>query len=122
MTALSKPFFALDLIIFLSVFCVHRGMVLVFKNQEAILEGHPMPNGYYAPYLSDSDQPYWPYAFGESPYVKPAAGTIPKGSIVYLQGPPPKLGTHQSGHLDGVGRIIVKIGGFKPAPALVTNS
>jgi hypothetical protein len=81
-----------------------------------------MPNGYYAPYLSDSDQPYWHYAFGESPYVKPAAGTIPQGSIVYLQGPPPKLGTHQSGHLDGVGRIIVKIGGFKPAPALVTNS
>jgi hypothetical protein len=81
-----------------------------------------MPNGYYAPYQSDSDQPYWHYAFGESPYIKPPAGTIAKGSIVYLQGPPPKLGTHQSGHLDGVGRIIVKIGGFKPAPALVANS
>jgi hypothetical protein len=49
-------------------------------------------------------------------------GFIPRGTILYLQGPPPGMGTHQSGYLDGVGRIIVKIGGFKPAPALVTNS
>jgi hypothetical protein len=97
-------------------------MVWVFKIRKPFSRSSKMPNGYYAPYLSDSDQLYWHYAFGESPYVKPAAGTIPKGNIVYLQGPPPKLGTHQSGHLDGVGRIIVKIGGFKPAPALVTNS
>jgi hypothetical protein len=81
-----------------------------------------MPNGYYMPYVADDDEPYWHYAFGQSPAVKPPAGTIPKGGILYLQGPPHKLGTHQSAWLDGVGRIIVKIGGFRPAPSLVTNS
>lgn len=81
-----------------------------------------MPNGYYMPYIADSDEPYWHYRFGHSPTRSAPDGFIPHGTILYLQGPPPGLGTHQSGYLDSVGRIIVKIGGFQPAPALVTNS
>ncbi len=81
-----------------------------------------MPNGYYAPHIAENDEPYWHYVFGHSPAVKPPAGTIPKGSILYLQGTQHSLGTHQSAWLDGVGRVIVKIGGFRPAPPLITNS
>jgi hypothetical protein len=81
-----------------------------------------MPNGYYMPCIAENDEPYWHYAFGHSPLVKPPAGTIPSGAILYLQGIQRKPGSHQSGWLDGVGRVIVKIGGFRPAPPLVTNS
>jgi hypothetical protein len=81
-----------------------------------------MPQGYYLPYVSAFDEPYWPYGFGQSPATKPPAGTIPRGSIVHLQRPPDKIGTHQSGYLYGIGRIIVKIGNFQPAPAEITIS
>ncbi|HEY1937741.1 MAG TPA: hypothetical protein VGJ33_07395 [Candidatus Angelobacter sp.] len=79
-----------------------------------------MPHGYYLAYVATCDSPYWHYGFGQLP--KPPAGTIPKGGLVYLQRPPDTLGTHQSGYLYGVGRILVKIGTFQPAPALVTDN
>ena len=81
-----------------------------------------MPHGYHQPYVAQSEQPYWHYRFGHSPIRSAPEGSIPEGAIVYLQGPGPSMGTHQSGFLPGVGRIIVKIGAFRPAPALVTNS
>lgn len=81
-----------------------------------------MPNGYYLPYIADSDQPYWLFQFGRSPKPNNAAGTIPKGSVVYLQRPPDTLGTHQSAYLYGVGRILVSMGKFRPAPATSTGS
>jgi hypothetical protein len=81
-----------------------------------------MPNGYYLPYIADSDQPYWHFQFGRSPKPNNAAGTIPKGSVVYLQRPPDTLGTHQSAYLYGVGRILVGMGKFRPAPATNTGS
>ena len=79
-----------------------------------------MPNGFYFPYIADSDQPYWHYGFGQ--ITRAPAGTIPKGGILYLQRPPDTLGTHQSAYLDGVGRILIKIGGFRPAPSMIVNS
>ena len=78
-----------------------------------------MPNGYYLPYIAGSDEPYWNYGFGRI-NQKPD-GTIIRGGILILQRPPDEVGTHQSGYLPGVGRVIVKIGGFLPAPAAVTN-
>ena len=78
-----------------------------------------MSNGYYLPYIADSDEPYWNFGFGR--INKQPDGLIPKGGILYLQRPPDQLGTHQSAYLPGVGRIIVKIGGFHPAPAAVTK-
>jgi hypothetical protein len=81
-----------------------------------------MPYGYYLPYIADSDQPYWQYPDGQLPNPKKnPAGTIPKGSHLFLQRPPDTLGTHQSAYLYGVGRILVKIGGFRPAPASPTT-
>ncbi|HEX4604748.1 MAG TPA: hypothetical protein VH724_12180 [Candidatus Angelobacter sp.] len=79
-----------------------------------------MPQGYYLPYIAESDEPYWHYGFGQ--LSRPPAGTIPQGGIVYVQRPPDSLGTHQSAYLDGVGRVLIKIGNFRPAPALITNS
>ena len=78
-----------------------------------------MPNGYYLPYIAGADEPYWNYGFGRI-NQKPD-GTINPGGILFLQRAPDGLGTHQSGYLPGVGRVIVKIGGFLPAPAAVTN-
>ena len=54
--------------------------------------------------------------------VATEGSVIPKGGLLYLQRPPDTLGTHQSAWLDGVGRILVRIGGFRPAPELTTNS
>jgi len=81
-----------------------------------------MPNGYYLPYAADQDQPYWRFQFGRSPHPQNADGTIPKGGIVYLQRPPDSLGTHQSAYIYGVGRVLIGIGSFKPAPAQTTDS
>jgi hypothetical protein len=80
-----------------------------------------MPHGYHQPYIAESDEPYWHYRFGNSPLENRPDGTIASGGLLYLQGPPSRLGTHQSGYLHGVGRIIVRIGGFRPAPAAITN-
>ncbi|HLY91911.1 MAG TPA: hypothetical protein VKQ89_01520 [Candidatus Angelobacter sp.] len=79
-----------------------------------------MPNGYYLPYIAESEKPYWNFGFGRI-NQKPD-GTIPGGGILYLQRPPDDLGSHQSAYLNGVGRVIVKMGGFRPAPATVSNS
>jgi hypothetical protein len=79
-----------------------------------------MPHGYYLPYVADLEEPYWNFGFGQ--IKKKPDGTVPKGGLLYLQRPPDSLGTHQSAYLDGVGRIIVKIGGFRPAPPVTTNS
>ena len=79
-----------------------------------------MPNGFYLPYIAERDEPYWHYTL--SPSRKLPDGIIPQGGLLYLQRPPDTLGTHQSAYLDGVGRILIKIGGFRPAPAQVTNS
>jgi hypothetical protein len=73
-----------------------------------------MPHGYYLPYIAEFDEPYWNFGFGR--ITKRPDGTISKGGILYLQRPP-----DQSAYLDGVGRIIIKIGGFRPAPASVTT-
>jgi len=82
-----------------------------------------MPNGYYLPYIAAADESYWSYDAGQLPNPKHnPAGTIPKGALLYLQRPPDTLGTHQSAWLHGVGRVLVRIGGFRPAPALTTNS
>ncbi|MGC2694729.1 MAG: hypothetical protein WA738_02975 [Candidatus Angelobacter sp.] len=80
-----------------------------------------MPHGYYLPYVAEVDAPYWHYAFGQSHKPNNSAGTIPKGGVLFLQRPPDTLGTHQSAYLYGVGRIIIRIGDFQPAPALVTE-
>ena len=81
-----------------------------------------MPNGYYLPYIAIEEASYWHYQFGQGPKATNAAGTIPKGGLVYLQRPPDSLGTHQSGYLYGVGRILVRMGDFQPAPAEVTSN
>ena len=81
-----------------------------------------MPHGYYAPYVAKEDVPYWLYRFGHAPKASNSAGIIPKGGLIHVQGPAGNLGTHQSGYLMGVGRIIVRIGDFHPAPALPSNS
>jgi hypothetical protein len=82
-----------------------------------------MPDGYYVPYSAIVDAPYWHYKFGQGPRANNAAGTIPRGGLIHVQGPAGNMGgTHQSAYLTGVGRIIVKIGDFGPAPALTTNS
>ena len=81
-----------------------------------------MPQGYNQPYIAKEDAPYWLYQFGQSPKASNIAGTIPKGGLIHVQGPAGPLGTHQSGYLMGVGRIIVRVGDFQPAPALTTNS
>lgn len=78
--------------------------------------------GYYLPYIASSDEPYWSYPEGQLPNPKKnPAGTISKGSHLFLQRPPDSLGTHQSAYLYGVGRILVRIGGFQPAPATCSN-
>ena len=79
-----------------------------------------MPHGYYLPYVANSEEPYWLFGFGQ--IKKKPDGTIPQGGLLYLQRIPDGEGTHQSAYLEGVGRIIVKIGGFRPAPSTVTNS
>ena len=81
-----------------------------------------MPQGYNVPYVAKDDVPYWLYKFGQGPKAANIAGTIPKGGLIHVQGPAGQMGgTHQSGYLMGVGRIIVRIGDFQPAPASVTN-
>ena len=81
-----------------------------------------MPQGYYLVYAARADVPYWHYQFGQSPKAGNAAGIIRKGGLVHLQRPPDRLGTHQSAWLDGVGRILVRVGDFLPAPALTTRN
>ena len=81
-----------------------------------------MPDGYYLPYVANEDAPYWHYQFGQSLRANASAGTIPKGGLVHLQRPPDTLGTHQSAYLYGVGRVLVRLGDFQPAPALITDS
>jgi hypothetical protein len=82
-----------------------------------------MPEGYYVPFSAIVDAPYWHYKFGQSPKAHNFTGTIPKDGLIHVQGPAGDWGgTHQSAYLMGVGRIIVKIGDFQPAPALTTNS
>jgi hypothetical protein len=78
-----------------------------------------MPNGYYLPYVADSDEPYWNYGFGRI-HQRPD-GKVTAGGVLFLQRPPDQLGTHQSAYLPGAGRVIVKIGGFRPAPATVCD-
>jgi hypothetical protein len=78
-----------------------------------------MPNGYYLPYIAELDEPYWNFGFGR--ITQKPDGSIPRGGILYLQRPPDQSGTHQSGYLTGVGRVIVKIGGFRPASAGVST-
>jgi hypothetical protein len=81
-----------------------------------------MPEGYYLVYAAQVDAPYWRYiGAGMSPAVKHPDGVIPQGALVYLQRPPDTLGTHQSAYLMGVGRIIVRLGHFHPAPPLTTD-
>jgi hypothetical protein len=73
-----------------------------------------MPHGYDLVYVASIDAPYWHYVgAGQSPDVDHPAGTVPRGGQLYLQRPPDTLGTHQSAHLDGVGRIIVRLGDFR---------
>lgn len=81
-----------------------------------------MPNGYHVPYVAKDDAPYWLYKFGQGPRANNSAGVIPKGGLIHVQGPAGRPGTHQSGYLMGVGRIIVRIGDFQPAPAVVSDS
>ena len=82
-----------------------------------------MPQGYNVPYVAKDDVPYWLYKFGQGPKAANIAGMIPKGGLIHVQGPAGHMGgTHQSGYMMGVGRIIVRIGDFQPAPAVTTNS
>jgi hypothetical protein len=82
-----------------------------------------MPEGYYVPFSAVVDAPYWHYKFGQGPKANNSAGIIPRGGLIHVQGPAAAWGgTHQSAYLMGVGRIIVKIGDFQPAPAVTTNS
>jgi hypothetical protein len=70
-----------------------------------------MPHPYELLYVANHNVPYWSFVgAGKSPHP---AGTIPKGGHVYLQRPPDNLGTHQSAYLEGVGRIIVRLGDFR---------
>ena len=81
-----------------------------------------MPEGYYVPFSAVVDAPYWHYKFGQGPKENNSAGIIPKGGLIHVQGPAGAWGgTHQSAYLMGVGRIIVKIGDFQPAPAVTTK-
>jgi hypothetical protein len=80
-----------------------------------------MPDGYYLVYAAIVDAPYWHYQFGQSLKPNTSAGTIPKGGLVHLQRPPDTQGTHQSAYLYGVGRVLVRLGDFQPAPALITD-
>jgi hypothetical protein len=73
-------------------------------------------------YAANQNAPYWHYEFGRSPKTRNVAGTIPKGGMVYLQRPPDNKGTHQSAYLLGVGRIMVRLGDFQPAPAQVSGN
>jgi hypothetical protein len=93
------------------------------------LESHPLegaprvPEGYHLPYVAKEDVPYWLYKFGHGPRANNSAGIIRKGGLIHVQGPAGSMGgTHQSGYLMGVGRIIVRVGDFQPAPALPSNS
>jgi hypothetical protein len=82
-----------------------------------------MPEGYYVPYSAIVDAPYWHYKFGQGPRANNSAGTIPKGGHSTYKGLPAIWAVPtQSAYLTGIGRIIVKIGDFQPAPALTTNS
>lgn len=70
-----------------------------------------MPHPYDLLYVAKDNVPYWQFiGAGKSPAP---AGTIPKGGHVYLQRPPDHLGTHQSAYMEGVGRIIVRLGDFR---------
>ena len=81
-----------------------------------------MPYGYNLLYTAGADAPYWHFiGAGQSPDPENPAGTIPKGGQLYLQRPPDHLGTHQSAYLNGVGRIIVRLGDFQPVVS-VPNS
>jgi len=92
-------------------------------NPQSFSESRTMPQGYNVPYVAKDDVPYWLYKFGQGPKANNTAGTIPKGGLIHVQGPAGHMGgTHQSGYLMGVGRIIVRIGDFQPAPAVSTNS
>jgi hypothetical protein len=115
-----KPFFSLISASNRVTFLPSRACSIALQSRINFLELCTMPHGYYLAYVATCDSPYWHYGFGQLP--KPPAGTIPKGGLVYLQRPPDTLGTHQSGYLYGVGRILVKIGTFQPAPALVTDN
>jgi hypothetical protein len=97
--------------------------VLCGKKMLVSDKGREMPEGYYVPFSAIVDAPYWHYKFGQGPKPNNSAGIIPKGGLIHVQGPAGAWGgTHQSAYLMGVGRIIVKIGDFQPAPALATNS
>jgi|SRR6185369_2857450 len=100
--------------------CVETQSQIQITNSKSGLQFLPCLKGYYLPYIAEADEPYWHYGFGQ--LSKAPAGSIPKGGIVHVQRPPDSLGTHQSAHLDGVGRILIRIGNFRPAPALITNS
>ena len=74
-----------------------------------------MPHGYNLLYAASVDAPYWHFTgAGQSPDPNNPAGTIPMGGQLYLQRLPDTLGTHQSAYLNGVGRIIVRLGDFQP--------
>ena len=74
-----------------------------------------MPHGYNLLYAASVNAPYWHFiGAGQSPDPNNPAGTIPTGGQLYLQRPPDTLGTHQSAYLNGVGRIIVRLGDFQP--------
>ena len=83
---------------------------------QSLLQGFgPMPHGYNLLYAASVDAPYWRFTgAGQSPDANTPAGTIPMGGQIYLQRPPDTLGTHQSAYLNGVGRIIVRLGDFQP--------
>ncbi|HEX9253930.1 MAG TPA: hypothetical protein VF938_00240 [Candidatus Angelobacter sp.] len=82
-------------------------------NPPSFQEFETMPQGYNVPYVAKDDVPYWLYKFGQGPKATNTAGTIPKGGLIHVQGPAGNWGgTHQSGYLMGVGRILVRIGDF----------
>jgi hypothetical protein len=86
-------------------------------------ESNKMPQGYYVPFSAVVDAPYWHYKFGQGPKANNSAGIIPEGGLIHVHGPAAAWGgTHQSAYLMGVGRIIVRIGDFQPAPAVTSNS
>jgi hypothetical protein len=96
---------------------------LLRYNPQSFSEFRTMPQGYNVPYVAKDDVPYWLYRFGQGPKANNIAGTIPKGGLIHVQGPAGRWGgTHQSGYLMGVGRIIVRIGDFQPAPAVISDS
>jgi hypothetical protein len=106
------------------LFLAFRSAQSVFIRGKVLFSGvRTMPQGYNVPYVAKDDVPYWLYKFGQGPKATNTAGTIPKGGLIHVQGPAGRWGgTHQSGYLMGVGRIIVRIGDFQPAPAVSTNS